>query len=39
MAVVSELMGHSSVLITQKHYAKLEVKRLGEAIRSIDHVI
>jgi len=39
MAVVSELMGHSSVLITQKHYAKLEVKRLGEAIKSIDHVI
>lgn len=39
MAVVSELMGHSSVLITQKHYAKLEFKRLGEAIRLIDHVI
>ena len=36
MAIVSELMGHTSVLITQKHYAKLEIKRLSEAIKQID---
>jgi site-specific recombinase XerD len=39
MAVVSELMGHTSMLITQKHYAKLEIKRLGHAISIIDNLV
>ena len=39
IAVVSELMGHSSILITQKHYAKLEFRRLGEEINKIDEII
>lgn len=30
--VVSELMGHSSSLITERHYAKLDTRKLGEAI-------
>ena len=36
MKVVSELMGHSSVVITEKHYAHVELKRLGEAMTSVD---
>lgn len=36
MKVVSELMGHSSVLITEKHYAKVELKKLGEVISQVD---
>ncbi|HEY8688986.1 MAG TPA: site-specific integrase [Chitinophagaceae bacterium] len=36
MKVVSELMGHSSVVITEKHYAQVELKRLGEAMTSVD---
>ena len=39
MAVVSELMGHTSIHVTQKHYAKLETKRLSEAIRQIDAIM
>jgi len=38
MKVVSELMGHSSVLITECHYAQVELKRLGEAMTSIDEL-
>ena len=30
--VVSELMGHSSTLITERHYAKLDTRKLGEAM-------
>jgi integrase len=30
--VVSDLMGHSSSLITERHYAKLDTRKLGEAI-------
>lgn len=30
--VVSELMGHSNSLITEKHYAKLDTRKLGEAM-------
>lgn len=37
MKAVSELMGHSTVLITEKHYAKMELKKLGEVISNIDH--
>jgi len=36
MKVVSELMGHSSVVVTEKHYAQIEMKRLGEAMTSVD---
>jgi integrase len=36
MKVVSELMGHSSVVVTEKHYAQVELKRLGEAMMSVD---
>ncbi len=36
MKIVSELMGHSSVLITERHYAKLELKKLGETIIGVD---
>ena len=36
MKVVSELMGHSSVVVTEKHYAQVELKRLGEAMASVD---
>lgn len=36
MKVVSELMGHSFVVITEKHYAQVELKRLGEAMTSVD---
>lgn len=39
MAVVSELMGHTSILVTQKHYAKLELKKLGDAIQLVDNLI
>ncbi len=33
--VVSELMGHSSTLITERHYAKLDIRKLGEAINQM----
>ncbi len=36
MKVVSELMGHSSVLITERHYAQVELKKLGEAITGVE---
>lgn len=39
MKVVSELMGHSSVIITERHYAQVELKRLGEAMTSVDELI
>lgn len=39
MKVVSELMGHSSVLITERHYAQVELRRLGEAITEVDALI
>lgn len=29
MKVVSKLMGHSSVIITERHYAQVELKKLG----------
>jgi integrase/recombinase XerD len=35
--VVSELMGHSSTLITERHYAKLDTRKLGEAINSLNN--
>jgi len=34
--VVSELMGHSNSLITERHYAKLDTRKLGEAISSLN---
>ena len=34
--VVSELMGHSNSLITEKHYAKLDTRKLGEAMSSLN---
>jgi integrase/recombinase XerD len=34
--VVSELMGHSSTLITETHYAKLDTRKLGEAINLLN---
>jgi site-specific recombinase XerD len=36
MKVVSELMGHSSVIITEQHYAQVELKRLGHAMTRVD---
>jgi|GEM_PF-137456 len=39
MKVVSELMGHSSVLVTERHYAQVELKKLGEAITGVDALI
>jgi len=39
MKVVSELMGHSSVLVTERHYAQMELKKLGEAITGVDALI
>lgn len=29
-------MGHSSVVITEKHYAQLELRRLGDAVTNVD---
>ena len=34
--VVSELMGHSNSIITEKHYAKLDTRKLGEAMNSLN---
>ena len=34
--VVSELMGHSNSLITERHYAKLDTRKLGEAIARLN---
>jgi site-specific recombinase XerD len=34
--VVSELMGHSNSIITEKHYAKLDTRKLGEAMRLLE---
>jgi integrase/recombinase XerD len=34
--VVSELMGHSNSLITERHYAKLDIRKLGEAISKLN---
>ena len=34
--VVSELMGHSNSLITERHYAKLDNRKLGEAMSSLN---
>jgi site-specific recombinase XerD len=34
--VVSELMGHSNSLITERHYAKLDTRKLGEAMRLLE---
>lgn len=36
MKVVSELMGHSSVIDTEKHYAQVELKRLDEAMTRVN---
>lgn len=36
MKVVSELMGHSSVVVTEKHYAQFELKKLGEAMAEVN---
>jgi|688.fasta_scaffold42073_8 integrase/recombinase XerD len=34
--VVSELMGHSNSIITEKHYAKLDTRKLGEAMKQLE---
>ena len=34
--VVSELMGHSNSLITERHYAKLDTRKLGEAMKLLE---
>lgn len=34
--VVSELMGHSNSLITERHYAKLDIRKLGEAMKLLE---
>jgi integrase len=34
--VVSELMGHSNSLITERHYAKLDNRKLGEAMNTLN---
>ena len=39
MKVVSKLMGHSSVLITEKHYADVELKKLGDEMGRVDKVL
>lgn len=39
MKVVSELMGHSSVIITERHYAQVENKKLGNEIGRVDKLI
>ena len=39
MKVVSELMGHSSVLVTERHYAQVELKKLGEAMMGVEAMI
>ena len=39
MKVVSEQMGYSSVLITERHYAHVELKKLGEAISGVDEIL
>jgi integrase/recombinase XerD len=38
MKVVSELMGHSNTVITEKHYAKLDVRKLAEAMNSMNKI-
>ncbi len=35
MKVVSELMGHSSVIITERHYAQVELKKLGDEMSRV----
>ncbi|MBU4446774.1 hypothetical protein KJ656_17115, partial [bacterium] len=36
---VSKLMGHSSVLVTQKHYAELLDKNLASSVKMLETVI
>lgn len=36
MKVVSELMGHGSVLITERHYAQVELKKLGSEMGRVN---
>lgn len=35
MKVVSKLMGHNSVLITERHYADVELRKLGEEMERV----
>ena len=36
MKVVSKLMGHSSIIITERHYAQVELKKLGIEMEKIN---
>ena len=37
MEIVSELLGHSSIKITQAYYGKVVQKRVGEEIKRISN--
>lgn len=39
MKVVSELMGHASVLITERHYAQVELRKLGTEMGRVDRLL
>ncbi|MBO9153002.1 site-specific integrase [Chitinophaga sp. GCM10012297] len=39
MKVVSELMGHSTVLVTERHYAQVELKKLGLAMAEVGEML
>ncbi|WP_394342493.1 hypothetical protein [Taibaiella helva] len=39
MKVVSKLMGHSSVLITEQHYAQVELKKLGNEMDKVNTIL
>lgn len=39
MKVVSELMGHSSVLVTEKHYAQVERLKLEQEMSRVDKLL
>lgn len=39
MKVVSKLMGHSSVLITEKHYADVELRKLGNEMNRVNTIL
>jgi integrase/recombinase XerD len=39
MKVVSELLGHSSVVITERHYAQVELKKIGGEMSKVDVVL
>jgi len=39
MKVVSKLMGHSSIIITERHYAQVELKKLGNEMELINELL